>query len=50
MTNMWAIRLPGWIDSKLVPEGRLEAYIISVVPVKKSEITIFISKQEVYND
>jgi len=50
MTNMWAIRLPGWINSKLVPEGRLEACIISVISDKKSEITIFISKQEVYND
>jgi hypothetical protein len=50
MTNMWAIRLSGWTNFKLVPEGRLEAYIISVIPDKKSEITIYISKQEVYND
>ena len=50
MIKLWAVRLTGWEDPKLVPEGRLEAYILSLTLDKKSETTVFISRQEIYND
>lgn len=35
---MWEIRLMGWVNSKLIPDGKLEAYLKSLSPEKSDEI------------
>jgi hypothetical protein len=35
---MWELRLIGWQNSKLIPDGKLEAYLKSLPPGKSDEI------------